>query len=114
MNAKEFVQIVKKMFSKGLTPEEKIKLADEGPVCRLLLRQWDKFFGTSIENKKIEEEIWTNITDVCWNHKPAKKKLSGYNRGFRILAAAACLLLVVRSEERRVGKECRSRWSPYH
>ena len=24
------------------------------------------------------------------------------------------LLLVNRSEERRVGKECRSRWSPYH
>src|SRR5574337_886531 len=24
------------------------------------------------------------------------------------------LLQVVRSEERRVGKECRSRWSPYH
>ena len=23
-------------------------------------------------------------------------------------------LLDVRSEERRVGKECRSRWSPYH
>ena len=22
--------------------------------------------------------------------------------------------LVQRSEERRVGKECRSRWSPYH
>src|SRR2546425_12568035 len=32
----------------------------------------------------------------------------------------ACLLLLaanvfnIRSEERRVGKECRSRWSPYH
>ena len=25
-----------------------------------------------------------------------------------------CRLLVTRSEERRVGKECRSRWSPYH
>ena len=24
------------------------------------------------------------------------------------------LLEVARSEERRVGKECRSRWSPYH
>ena len=24
------------------------------------------------------------------------------------------LTLVIRSEERRVGKECRSRWSPYH
>ena len=23
-------------------------------------------------------------------------------------------LLATRSEERRVGKECRSRWSPYH
>src|SRR2546425_12748436 len=23
-------------------------------------------------------------------------------------------LLLLRSEERRVGKECRSRWSPYH
>ena len=24
------------------------------------------------------------------------------------------LVIIVRSEERRVGKECRSRWSPYH
>ena len=24
------------------------------------------------------------------------------------------VILFVRSEERRVGKECRSRWSPYH
>ena len=23
-------------------------------------------------------------------------------------------MLITRSEERRVGKECRSRWSPYH
>ena len=25
-----------------------------------------------------------------------------------------CTLSQLRSEERRVGKECRSRWSPYH
>ena len=25
-----------------------------------------------------------------------------------------CRLVSIRSEERRVGKECRSRWSPYH
>ena len=29
-------------------------------------------------------------------------------------AVIAMVLAVVRSEERRVGKECRSRWSPYH
>ena len=28
-------------------------------------------------------------------------------------AVSACVILA-RSEERRVGKECRSRWSPYH
>ena len=35
----------------------------------------------------------------------------------RRLPALPCLAgaeLLVRSEERRVGKECRSRWSPYH
>ena len=29
-------------------------------------------------------------------------------------AAAYTLIKLCRSEERRVGKECRSRWSPYH
>src|SRR2546430_15976159 len=31
-----------------------------------------------------------------------------------LLATAAVGLVAARSEERRVGKECRSRWSPYH
>src|SRR3712207_3420403 len=31
-----------------------------------------------------------------------------------LAAAREKRLPVVRSEERRVGKECRSRWSPYH
>ena len=30
------------------------------------------------------------------------------------LLLSGVLLLHYRSEERRVGKECRSRWSPYH
>ena len=30
------------------------------------------------------------------------------------VSAGALLLYKNRSEERRVGKECRSRWSPYH
>ena len=33
---------------------------------------------------------------------------------FRTLAILFSLMSVMRSEERRVGKECRSRWSPYH
>ena len=30
------------------------------------------------------------------------------------ILAAISVFLSTRSEERRVGKECRSRWSPYH
>ena len=33
-----------------------------------------------------------------------------YMTGFKTVAA----MVKARSEERRVGKECRSRWSPYH
>src|SRR2546430_13416736 len=32
----------------------------------------------------------------------------------RTESAGPRVVLIVRSEERRVGKECRSRWSPYH
>ena len=35
------------------------------------------------------------------------------DRGRRVFVPAGSLALT-RSEERRVGKECRSRWSPYH
>ena len=33
---------------------------------------------------------------------------------FSLLIDGRSYLLHKRSEERRVGKECRSRWSPYH
>src|SRR5258707_9563019 len=33
---------------------------------------------------------------------------------FRGLCRLQGLAALIRSEERRVGKECRSRWSPYH
>src|SRR5256885_15122131 len=36
-------------------------------------------------------------------------------RGIEVLVFPTMLALGrIRSEERRVGKECRSRWSPYH
>ena len=31
-----------------------------------------------------------------------------------VVIAIAVVTFFLRSEERRVGKECRSRWSPYH
>ena len=37
-----------------------------------------------------------------------------YNVAYNILHNRTDAEDAVRSEERRVGKECRSRWSPYH
>ena len=36
------------------------------------------------------------------------------NPSFSAVAVDSDSNMLVRSEERRVGKECRSRWSPYH
>ena len=33
---------------------------------------------------------------------------------FGVARGMMMMLIISRSEERRVGKECRSRWSPYH
>src|SRR3989338_8490995 len=47
----------------------------------------------------------TEISDIRLNQLPDAA-------GAKIIAD--CEAAVCRSEERRVGKECRSRWSPYH
>ena len=48
---------------------------------------------------------------VEWSDvKTGEKKSGSYSTVF----AASYFLQNIRSEERRVGKECRSRWSPYH
>src|SRR2546430_16232981 len=45
---------------------------------------------------------------------PVENSLAGsVVRVFDLLMESR-LAIVARSEERRVGKECRSRWSPYH
>ena len=36
------------------------------------------------------------------------------NAGIEVILVGDSASNVMRSEERRVGKECRSRWSPYH
>ena len=37
-----------------------------------------------------------------------------FDRMFKVVFNLNNKVLIKRSEERRVGKECRSRWSPYH
>src|ERR1022692_5256207 len=55
-------------------------------------------------------------SDVCSSDLPAVAAPShGYSSNLAILRPASRMKVgELRSEERRVGKECRSRWSPYH
>ena len=52
------------------------------------------------------------VIDVCARILALEKSAPGETALENVQRAAT--LGVVRSEERRVGKECRSRWSPYH
>jgi len=53
------------------------------------------------------------VLDTFPNLKPRRHAKAGHLSGGEQQATAIGRALM-RSEERRVGKECRSRWSPYH
>src|SRR2546422_2762601 len=55
--------------------------------------------------REIEPSLWECLT------RPARCLATGARVA---LGGNSNLYGEVRSEERRVGKECRSRWSPYH
>ena len=65
----------------------------------LELHHWWKVFNDPILDELIETAIQENPSIRI--------------AGLKILESRA-VLGIARSEERRVGKECRSRWSPYH
>ena len=62
----------------------------------------DLNMGINQKSKKTFE-VFLN-SNVPWNFSKIQKKLLQFTTPN----------FIFRSEERRVGKECRSRWSPYH
>ena len=63
------------------------------------------------------------LDDVIWSGLAPSLEELAHNAGVERTLPLRCLSdwcrsrqvrHVLRSEERRVGKECRSRWSPYH
>ena len=53
-----------------------------------------------------------NGLDVMFQEQMGMVVLNPTNEDFDMQYAG--ISFTIRSEERRVGKECRSRWSPYH
>ena len=53
-----------------------------------------------------------NLADV--EYTPIPENVAVYDKLYREFIRLHDTFGLCRSEERRVGKECRSRWSPYH
>ena len=73
--------------------------------------------GADISGNNEQYGYWSPLMlTVHWNQPEMRQVL--LDRGATIGLVEALMLeddaAHVRSEERRVGKECRSRWSPYH
>ena len=54
------------------------------------------------------------LADPVYNSKLVTKLINHLMIDGKRAKASSILYDAFRSEERRVGKECRSRWSPYH
>ena len=74
-----------------------------------------------IYGEEIIEEVRSrnDIVDLISTYVPLKKKGSSYFglcpfHNEKSPSFSVSRDKQMRSEERRVGKECRSRWSPYH
>ena len=70
--------------------------------------------GVSEKNAQVTTALLIEA-DEMGIHSHGVKNLHKYIEKIRLgKLNPACQIEVIRSEERRVGKECRSRWSPYH
>ena len=64
-----------------------------------------------MRRKRIHHLVVTRNSDVVGI---LSDRDTGSGVGADVRAGRTVADLMTRSEERRVGKECRSRWSPYH
>ena len=69
-----------------------------------------KMVGLVVEGKGIKAPIGS-VCQIIPDKEHLEHAVNAEIVGFR---DESVLLMLCRSEERRVGKECRSRWSPYH
>ena len=100
------------------------KQVDEGRqayiVCPLVEESEENDLQSVISlYEKCKTEVFPNYRIEYIHGKMKQKEKDDIMERFKngeidILISTTVIEVGVRSEERRVGKECRSRWSPYH
>ena len=110
---------------KWSVPEDKLKSAQDD-ATRIAIRIQEKA-GLDIisDGEQRRTNYVTHLTRNMGGFDYTNLQPKEMRGGRRTLLAGSCIQPIehrqaiivddlVRSEERRVGKECRSRWSPYH
>src|SRR5256885_8627960 len=72
------------------------------PISSLVIQRGGKWSPTSLRELAVWKKAWRPVA------------LSFVLRSGLLWGTKHYVMKRARSEERRVGKECRSRWSPYH
>src|SRR2546425_10319509 len=78
------------------------------------------YAGDSNFNASTSAGVTHNVTDFSISATPTSQTIkAGQRTNYKVTLTplngfGGTISLSCRSEERRVGKECRSRWSPYH
>ena len=67
-----------------------------------------------VNGKNIKPNVILEIGDEITVSIPEKKEITLVAEDIDLDIVYEDDYILTRSEERRVGKECRSRWSPYH
>ena len=83
-----------------------------GAGAGALMVQDRRTSGAYIEDQGIETKAFDRIGKQF--KSTVHVNVTSYNRNILISGEVPDETAMARSEERRVGKECRSRWSPYH
>ena len=99
-----------------LTPEEREELEEPQPAAAPITFRSQDFDVKGLVNRLESKDILVPRIRMA-SEDQSVCSLSPFQRGFVWNKKQMDLFiesLLLRSEERRVGKECRSRWSPYH
>ena len=101
-------EFTRKLFATGGDPGYASQLAEMRQAFTENVREVESLSLSAAEKEEVRllAELWARFAE-----QTARPPAPGQAEE---ALANGIVLLAQRSEERRVGKECRSRWSPYH
>ena len=115
IGAKKTLERLDQMLTDAMNGTFEESRYDETELSRLESR-WKQYFTASKQSmeqvKKERENLKSLVSDISHQTRTPLSNILLYSQ--LLQECAVDQKERTRSEERRVGKECRSRWSPYH